>query len=29
MIDFSVAVHAVLEVTVDRTYVMFIDVLRK
>ena len=29
MIDFSVAAHTVLKVTVDRTYVMFIDVSRK
>ena len=29
MIDFSVAVHTVLKVTVDSTYVMFINVSRK
>ena len=29
MIDFSVAVHTVLKITVDSTYVMFIDVSRK
>ena len=29
MIDFSVAVHTVSKVTVDSTYVMFIDVSRK